>query len=103
MIDKTLESARLDSADREAARAQKFTALGDMHSLAQTEAACFRQTLLGHFEGNVPSRTSLGKRLLSWVFSEGSRTLKQRYCCDVCASLGSSETRPLWAQRVLGE
>jgi ATP-dependent DNA helicase RecQ len=103
MIDKSIESAQLVAAESEAVRAQKLAALGDVHSLAQTQAGCFRQALLRHFQGKARNRNSLGKRLLSWVFSERSRAPKQSFCCDVCARLGSSETRLIWGRRVVGK
>ena len=49
------------------------------------QEGCFRQTLIGYFEGSEKgSRRSFSTRLLEWVFAEPATPEKEIICCDAC-------------------
>src|SRR6516165_10807886 len=51
------------------------------------QEGCFRQTLIGYFEGSEKgSRRSFSTRLLEWVFAEPATRGKNIACCDACCS-----------------
>ena len=102
MIDKTIEGSKVAGSEREAVRGQKLAALHDMHALARVGSVCFRRKLLAHFQTDKRTRRSLGRRLLSWVFSERVAVQKQRYCCDFCSTLSGITSPYHLARSVLG-
>jgi ATP-dependent DNA helicase RecQ len=76
--------AQLDAANQTAALAHKYRQIDDMAGLVRQEG-CFRQTLIGYFEGSEKgSRRSFSIRLLEWVFAEPATTEKEIICCDAC-------------------
>jgi len=49
------------------------------------QEGCFRQTLIGYFEGSEKgTRRSFSTRLLEWVFAEPATRGKNVVCCDAC-------------------
>lgn len=84
MAKKTLDAAQLDAADRGAALAHKRHQIEAMDRLVGEEG-CFRQTLIGYFEGsNRNYRRGFSTWLLEWVFSEPATHGKKVACCDFC-------------------
>ncbi|TMJ56446.1 MAG: RecQ family ATP-dependent DNA helicase [Alphaproteobacteria bacterium] len=76
--------AQLDAANQTAALAHKYRQIDDMAGLVRQEG-CFRQTLIGYFEGSEKgSRRSFSTRLLEWVFAESATPEKEIVCCDAC-------------------
>jgi ATP-dependent DNA helicase RecQ len=76
--------AQLDAANQTAALAHKYRQIDDMAGLVRQEG-CFRQTLIGYFEGSEKgSRRSFSIRLLEWVFAEPATPEKEIICCDAC-------------------
>jgi ATP-dependent DNA helicase RecQ len=76
--------AQLDAANQTAALAHKYRQIADMAGLVRQEG-CFRQTLIGYFEGSEKgSRRSFSTRLLEWVFAEPATPEKEIVCCDAC-------------------
>ncbi len=76
--------AQLDAANQTAALAHKYRQIDDVAGLVRQEG-CFRQTLIGYFEGSEKgSRRSFSTRLLEWVFAESATAEKEIVCCDAC-------------------
>lgn len=78
------EGAQLDAANQAAVLAHKYRQIDDMARLVRQEG-CFRQTLIGYFEGSKKvSRRSFSTWLLEWVFAEPATSGKNVNCCDAC-------------------
>jgi ATP-dependent DNA helicase RecQ len=77
-------AAQLDAANQTAALAHKYRQIDDMAGLVG-QKGCFRQTLIGYFEGSEKDfRRSFSTRLLEWVFAEPAAPEKEIVCCDAC-------------------
>jgi hypothetical protein len=86
MAEKTSDGAPLDPANQTAPLDHKYRQIEDMAGLVRREG-CFRQTLIGYFEGSEKgSRRSFSTRLLEWVFAEPATGGKNIACCDACCS-----------------
>jgi ATP-dependent DNA helicase RecQ len=84
MAEKTSDGAPLDPANQTAPLDHKYRQIEDMAGLVRREG-CFRQTLIGYFEGSEKgSRRSFSTRLLEWVFAEPATGGKNVVCCDAC-------------------
>jgi RecQ family ATP-dependent DNA helicase len=84
MAEKASEGAQLDAANQTAALDHKYRQIKDIAGLVRQEG-CFRQTLIGYFEGSEKgSRRSFSTRLLEWVFAEPATGGKNVVCCDAC-------------------
>jgi ATP-dependent DNA helicase RecQ len=84
MAEKAAEGAQLDVASQTAALDHKYRQIEDMARLVRQEG-CFRQTLIGYFEGSEKgSRRSFSTWLLEWVFAEHATGGKNVACCDAC-------------------
>jgi ATP-dependent DNA helicase RecQ len=84
MAEKASEGAQLDAANQAAALEHKHRQIEAMAGLVKQEG-CFRQTLIGYFEGSEKgSRLSFSTRLLEWVFAEPATPRKEIACCDAC-------------------
>jgi ATP-dependent DNA helicase RecQ len=84
MAKKASEGAQLEAANQTAVLAHKYRQIDDMVGLVRQEG-CFRQTLIGYFEGSEKgSRRSFSTRLLEWVFAEPTTRGKEVICCDSC-------------------
>ena len=84
MAKRASSGAQLDAANQTAALAHKYRQINDMAGLVRQEG-CFRQTLIGYFEGSEKgSRRSFSTRLLEWVFAEPATPEKEIVCCDAC-------------------
>jgi hypothetical protein len=84
MAKRASEGAQLDAANQEAALDHKYRQIKAMAGLMRQEG-CFRQTLIGYFEGSEKgSRRSFSTRLLEWVFAEPATGGKNVVCCDTC-------------------
>src|SRR5262249_48467480 len=84
MAEKDSEGAQLDAAYQTAALDHKYRQIMDMARLVRQEG-CFRQTLIGYFEGSKKgSRRSFSTWLLEWVFAEPATGGKNVVCCDAC-------------------
>jgi ATP-dependent DNA helicase RecQ len=86
MAEKASEGAQLDAANQTAALDHKYRQIEDMARLVRQQG-CFRQTLIGYFEGSEKgSRRSFSTWLLEWVFAEPTTRGKNTACCDACCS-----------------
>jgi hypothetical protein len=84
MAEKASEGAQLDAANQTAVLDHKYRQIEDMAGLVRQEG-CFRQTLIGYFEGSKKgSRRSFSTWLLEWVFAEPATGGKNVVCCDAC-------------------
>jgi ATP-dependent DNA helicase RecQ len=84
MAQRASDSAQLDAANQAAALDHKYRQIEDMAGLVKQEG-CFRQTLIGYFEGSEKgSRRSFSTWLLEWVFAEPATRQKNAVCCDAC-------------------
>jgi helicase-like protein/putative peptidoglycan binding protein len=84
MAARASEGAQLDAANQTAVLDHKYRQIEDMARLVRQEG-CFRQTLIGYFEGSEKgSRRSFSTRLLEWVFAEPATPGKEIVCCDAC-------------------
>jgi ATP-dependent DNA helicase RecQ len=84
MAARASEGAQLDAANQTAVLDHKYRQIEDMARLVRQEG-CFRQTLIGYFEGSEKgSRRSFSTWLLEWVFAEPATGGKNVVCCDAC-------------------
>jgi superfamily II DNA helicase RecQ len=84
MAEKTSDATQLDVAERTKALAHRHQQIEMMVRLT-TKRDCFRQALLGYFEGSGKrSRQTFSMWLLEWVFAEPARRGKRVPCCDAC-------------------
>jgi hypothetical protein len=84
MAERASDGAQLDAANQAAALDHKYQQIKDMAGLVRQEG-CFRQTLIGYFEGaKKGSRRSFSTKLLEWVFAEPATGGKNVVCCDAC-------------------
>ena len=93
MAKKTVEQAKLSARDAELAIGAKLKAIDEMRALA-TSSICFRRQLISYFESNPrPTRRSLGRRIVEWIFSNQGSPKKSALCCDACAGRPISDFR----------
>lgn len=99
MAQRTVEAAGLSGADADDALKMKLGQIRAMSELART-TSCFRRDLARSLSSERPSRRTLSRRILDWVFSEKQKVARVRACCDHCDrkkihSVLTGDLRPL--------
>ncbi|MBY5505332.1 RecQ family ATP-dependent DNA helicase [Rhizobium leguminosarum] len=95
MAEKTATGSGLEELAARSMLRQRFSQIEDLTALLGSKD-CFRKGLIEYFEGpKVPSRLSLGMKILNWAFSKEATPRRFRYCCDACVALDRQhETLP---------
>lgn len=80
MAEKTAGGAGLDEVTVRAMLLQRFSQIGDLTALLESKN-CFRKGIVEYFEGQkAPARQGLGRKILTWAFSNESKPQRFRYC-----------------------
>jgi RecQ family ATP-dependent DNA helicase len=83
MAEKAVENSNSDPIAQVSALKHKRRQISNLAGLL-VEHGCFRQALVGYFEGPPQKTQSLSGRLLEWVFANHEKVRKKVLCCDAC-------------------
>ena len=101
MLKKTLESAPLSPAEKEAVLRIKSLSIAEMNDLASSPTGCFRVGIQQALGETGKHTETLAMRLLRWVFGDRDRTTKVADCCDFCAKRHTSVTPAEWGMSII--
>jgi ATP-dependent DNA helicase RecQ len=86
MLDQSLGASALPDKERQEIRAAKAEAIAELNAVSNQRERCVREVILQALGGGATHRSSLGVRLLRFVFERRHSKMQRVSCCDVCAA-----------------